>query len=230
MGAEEESKSGELPCSATVMRDTLAALDKVLDKHNLTHYVTTGTLLGLERDKDIIPWTGDVDMFIPTQAFWSTPAALRGDKEFAANYALKIWNHPSINFEVHKYTICIREGAPLAKKWPAAATEGDLRGGGNVALFGDLFMAREEEGHISNGGGCWFPKEWVWPLKRMKFASGMETWGVANAHEMLTANYGADYMTPPAKRTKFGGEKGEGDKCKNYKKGHRLRPASELVM
>ena len=208
MGAEEERKSRELPCLVTVMRDTLAAVDRVLDVHNLPHYVAAGTLPGI---------AGPLGN------------ALRNDEDFAANYILKIWNRQSINFYVHKYNICIRERAPLAKKWTAAATGGDLIAGGKAALFGDLCMAREEEGHISNGGECWFPNEWVYPLKRMKFVNGMETWAVANAHKMLTANYGADYMPPPAKRKKWGAGVG-GDKCVTYKKGHRLRPASELVM
>ena len=117
----------------TIMRDTLAAVDRVLDVHNLTHYVAAGTLPGI---------AGPLGN------------ALRNDEDFAANYILKIWNRQSINFYVHKYNICIRERAPLAKKWIAAATGGGLIAGGKAALFGDLCMAREEEGHISNGGEC----------------------------------------------------------------------------
>lgn len=224
MGEEEEDKLS-LPCSATIMRDMLAALDRVLDAKGLTHHVSAGTLLGLVRDGDILPWTGDMDMYLPEAAFGAAPAALRSDEEFAANYALGAWNHPGVNFGTQKYSVCLREGAPLARAWPPGAANATAPVEHGVApLFGDLFLEREyEDGAVGNGGGCRYPRHWMYPRTRLRFAGrAQETWGVANAPEVLAATYGPDYMTPPERRAKYGAE--GGNICKRYPKGHRLLP------
>ena len=39
-------------------------LDKVLNENNIPYYIESGTLLGVVRDKKIIPWDDDIDIFI----------------------------------------------------------------------------------------------------------------------------------------------------------------------
>jgi len=39
-------------------------VDKVLEKENIPYFVICGTLLGIARNNDIIPWDDDIDIAI----------------------------------------------------------------------------------------------------------------------------------------------------------------------
>ena len=45
--------------------DILRAIRDVCDKHNLTYYISSGTLLGAVRHKGFIPWDDDADVHMP---------------------------------------------------------------------------------------------------------------------------------------------------------------------
>ena len=42
--------------------DLLVAIDELCEKHNITYYLDSGTLLGAVRGKDFIPWDDDADL------------------------------------------------------------------------------------------------------------------------------------------------------------------------
>jgi len=58
---------------ADILFDILSYTADFLEHHNLEYYLTYGTLLGAVRDRDIIPWTADVDIVVPE----ASSAALR---------------------------------------------------------------------------------------------------------------------------------------------------------
>ncbi|MFT4221274.1 MAG: LicD family protein [Microbacterium sp.] len=47
------------------MLEVLLAFDKFCDEHNLTYYLSGGTLLGAIRHKGFIPWDDDIDVNMP---------------------------------------------------------------------------------------------------------------------------------------------------------------------
>eukprot|EP00928_Gymnodinium_smaydae_P007649 TRINITY_DN12741_c0_g1_i2.p1 TRINITY_DN12741_c0_g1~~TRINITY_DN12741_c0_g1_i2.p1 ORF type:complete len:757 (-),score=149.98 TRINITY_DN12741_c0_g1_i2:97-2367(-) len=57
-------------CCSDFMFEMLVDFTDFLSRNNVTHFVTEGTLLGAVRDKDIIPYTGDLDIFVPRE-FWT---------------------------------------------------------------------------------------------------------------------------------------------------------------
>jgi lipopolysaccharide cholinephosphotransferase len=46
-------------------RKTLLLVCNLLDEHNIPYHLEGGTLLGLVRDGDLLPWDGDLDISIP---------------------------------------------------------------------------------------------------------------------------------------------------------------------
>lgn len=48
----------------TILRDMLYHIVSIFDKHNITYFAVDGTLLGLIRNNDVIPYDTDVDLGI----------------------------------------------------------------------------------------------------------------------------------------------------------------------
>lgn len=49
-------------------RKVLLTITRLLDKNNIVYHLEGGTLLGIVRDKDLLPWDHDVDISIPSLA------------------------------------------------------------------------------------------------------------------------------------------------------------------
>jgi lipopolysaccharide cholinephosphotransferase len=48
-------------------RKTLLLVCNLLDEHSIPYHLEGGTLLGLVRDGDLLPWDGDLDISIPSE-------------------------------------------------------------------------------------------------------------------------------------------------------------------
>ena len=57
----------ELDCKEiqSIGLEILCAFDAFAKKHNLTYYLSGGTLLGAVRHKGFIPWDDDIDLMMP---------------------------------------------------------------------------------------------------------------------------------------------------------------------
>ena len=53
-------------------------------------------------------------------------------------------------------------------------------------------MAKENNGPVSNGGGCLYRRDWIYPLVKMPIANPAQfAWMPRNAAALMTGNYGA---------------------------------------
>eukprot|EP00913_Durusdinium_trenchii_P003505 g3245.t1 len=56
-------------CCADLMFEMLVDFSRFLTRQNVTFMVSEGTLLGAVRDQDIIPYTADLDIFVPREGW-----------------------------------------------------------------------------------------------------------------------------------------------------------------
>jgi hypothetical protein len=61
----------ELPLCASVLYTMLKDIDETLSESNIDYYITFGTLLGSLQQKDLFPWTSDLDLAVSEQNFTS---------------------------------------------------------------------------------------------------------------------------------------------------------------
>ncbi|CAF0780691.1 unnamed protein product [Adineta steineri] len=54
-------------CEHTLAMHLLTIIDRLCRQHNITYFMSEGTLLGSIRHHDIIPWDDDVDIMIPNR-------------------------------------------------------------------------------------------------------------------------------------------------------------------
>lgn len=52
-----------------VTYDILKDFDEFCSKHNLTYYISYGTLIGAVRHQDFIPWDDDIDVSMPREDY-----------------------------------------------------------------------------------------------------------------------------------------------------------------
>ena len=63
MGKSKESNVIERNIVAA--RKMLISVAELLDKNSILYHLEGGTLLGIVRDKDLLPWDNDIDISIP---------------------------------------------------------------------------------------------------------------------------------------------------------------------
>lgn len=206
------------PCSTSILRGMLADLTMAVNRSGIQAYVTSGSLLGLLRNRDIIPWTGDVDFFAPAEDFWRLQQILTRDPLMSQKYHFYHENHASINFHVYKLQACIRKDYAPFQRWKHFKTTRDL----SDFPFAEFFLAKEDNGSVCNGGGCWYRRDWIYPLVKMPIANTAQfAWVPRNPAALMNGNYGPEYMQPSALKEAFGSF-ADGDFCPGYPVGHRL--------
>lgn len=66
---DPKSCKGNGNCCADLMFEMLVDFSNFLRRNNVTFMVSEGTLLGAVRDQDIIPYTADLDIFVPREGW-----------------------------------------------------------------------------------------------------------------------------------------------------------------
>merc|ERR1719201_1760403 len=91
----------ELQAGQQQIVDMLRAFDKIARKHNVTYFLTAGTLIGGMRRGGIIPWDGDGDVGILEEDY----------------HRLKLVLHKELPRGMYFQTPCLNYGASWNPKW-----------------------------------------------------------------------------------------------------------------
>eukprot|EP00584_Thalassiosira_punctigera_P008429 CAMPEP_0172531006 /NCGR_PEP_ID=MMETSP1067-20121228/4574_1 /TAXON_ID=265564 ORGANISM="Thalassiosira punctigera, Strain Tpunct2005C2" /NCGR_SAMPLE_ID=MMETSP1067 /ASSEMBLY_ACC=CAM_ASM_000444 /LENGTH=308 /DNA_ID=CAMNT_0013315327 /DNA_START=93 /DNA_END=1016 /DNA_ORIENTATION=- len=181
------------PCCVDILRQINRAFDKEMNELGLDYTVMFGSLLGLMRSGDIIPWTGDNDYLVPGHVL----------KQITEK-----WNEARSGLSlvhIYVYRLCVNENFMDGKliKWKMAdrykrknifsrkIPYADLYGGysytgnaTNIVTSGTPFYAFEPS--------CCVPVADIWPSSRAKFGE-YELNVPSNAEYILASLFGPDW-------------------------------------
>jgi len=150
--------------------DMLISISNFLDKFKVTHCLMFGTLLGVVRDKDFIPWDKeDIDLGIFTQ-FWKDDL---------------IWDDFNISLNNMGYRV-----RDMAYNYMCIDNHTNL----HVDLYLLLDQPKSYEIKVT-GVIASFPKEDFDTLDRLNF-KGKDFLVPHNPEEHLAHNYGPDWRSP----------------------------------
>uniref|UniRef100_A0A7S2LVX7 LicD/FKTN/FKRP nucleotidyltransferase domain-containing protein n=1 Tax=Zooxanthella nutricula TaxID=1333877 RepID=A0A7S2LVX7_9DINO len=179
--------SGEHTHCADILFDILSYTADFLEQNNLEYYVTYGTLLGAVRDRDVIPWTGDIDLVVPMKSMLAlldadpetTPLlhGLRFSKELTGGiYPLIRGCHTAIHNSSHKPGNTMRYLDIYSSGWIEQYSK--------TINYSNMFR-REHPQYVE--------------IRGRKFP------GPFPAEEFLDACYGPTWRTPAMKKDEHGG-------------------------
>jgi hypothetical protein len=172
-------------CCTEHLLELLLAVDRLLDEHDIRHWVDWGTLLGAVRNQEFIPWDTDVDLGIL-------------ERDLEALLALR----PEIERAGYKLQ---REGPSTIRVQYSQANDLSL----------DIYYWSAREGILSceeDEAWVWpgmndriaFPQEYVERLEPVVLY-GREFPAPFPPHALLNDHrYGPDYMTPARPAVAFG--------------------------
>lgn len=160
--------------------DLLEKTTDILDEFNIKWFLVSGTLLGLERHGDFIPWDDDIDIVADSSIL---------DKIEQINEKYK--NDISIANRTYLIKTCFKDKVHnISCLWSKFMLN---KGDKYNWPFVDIFIYEERDNHL-----YFFQKEWekdkFYPLCRKEF-QGIYVYIPKEPSCFLTINYGPDYMT-----------------------------------
>jgi phosphorylcholine metabolism protein LicD len=154
--------------------------DKLCKKHNLTYYISDGTLLGAVREKRIIPWDDDIDVHVPK----STVEFLTKNKDALDAYDL------ALRFQDHIWRIYDPQDlVPYLDLFEVEPKE-------------DGKIHYKEDANIKRWPNGYFMEYEIFPLKKYKFGP-LALRGPADPIPYLVRMY-KDWKTPVKWKGHFG--------------------------
>ncbi|DBA00081.1 TPA: hypothetical protein N0F65_000372 [Lagenidium giganteum] len=175
--------------------DLVSNFSAIMNAHNVSYWVDSGTLLGAVRHRGLIPYDQDSDFGIDEDAY----EYIRDNRiEVPAPYVLHVWNS-SVNDPGHR-----DDGIPIRLI------------NGDSGLYSDVFVflrgkdrnGRPMMGPIPSGcfGGCVhcqcinrkkhfeIPSDWIYPVVPCKFAHLNVS--CPREFKYLKFMFGDDYLRP----------------------------------
>lgn len=197
----------EKPCMEHVLRDMGIALTDALERANVDHWVSYGTLLGAVRGEKVLPWTADVDVVIPSEAYGSM------GKKLASDGTLK--NRGYLFFYDKKYPDIAR--ACVTRAAGKRFTDFEILDAEQANYYDkypyiDIYKTKTATTEARQGKGvvqvvwgppCTFAAKTVFPLQKIPFYS-KKVWAPANTTQYLSQLYGPGFMTPPPANLRTG--------------------------
>lgn len=177
---ELQKRSGRQPPSRleveAVISDLLTAFRNFTARHNLTCWLTHGSLLGMHRDHNIIPWDEDADVAMTADDMDETVRALRSGDAYPG----------------HKNIVAIRRFGPdsdcIGMKFADAST----------GIYVDVMPFAERNGgtvlwspctvHKGPGHEVTYPRAEIFPLVQCRFAGSIH-WCPRQVESYLLRSY-----------------------------------------
>jgi phosphorylcholine metabolism protein LicD len=153
-------------------------------KHSIKYFIDGGTLLGAEREKDIIPHDDDIDIGVLNKDWYKLPNIL---KELAdAKY--------KIHYQIEDYLIKVF----VPNMWMKEKETGRIIGTPTL----DIFKWKKSNGKIELEStihrrafkNCYYGVQEMFPLKIYQF-NNLYLWGANNGKPYLFRYYGNDCLT-----------------------------------
>ena len=196
----------ELPCCVHILRDMSRVFDEAMCSLGLDYSVAFGTLLGLIRADQIIPWTIDNDYIIPSQDVANAMVALWDTKATGLAHMFQSINRMCVTPDF--------AGGKLQEKWSIPPPAPGTSGGGTLHARGfpyiDFYVGHRSsyssQDMFQEINGCSHLYRDVFPTKRVlvynhTFAQNLP----ANPEQLLRTYYGKAWSTPRADRNPHGG-------------------------
>jgi len=175
------------------LRDLLFDVTEWLDENRVEYFFHYGTLLGLVREKGIIPWTADLDIAINGRD-WNILVSRMDLKQ-------QLWERGFNYFadkEMGRLCFNSQYKGGILTKWPASL-EPCPDYYWNCDPYMDIYTVREpwwsRSKVATRNGPCIFPKDWIYPLQRSNFL-GKSVVIPNNPPAILSSLYGSDYLSP----------------------------------
>jgi phosphorylcholine metabolism protein LicD len=150
----------------------MRTLDAITNHHQIEYSIAFGTLLGAVREKRIIPWDDDIDLYMKTKDL----SKLR--RVNLSPYTLDYRDH------IWRFNL-------LGKDYPYIDIF-EVREERGMMVF-------VEEENRKRWPQCSIKVEDIYPLKTYTLGT-LKLQGPWNSKVILTKNYGSDYMTPKYSR------------------------------
>lgn len=170
-------------CCKDLMYEMLSDFSDFLTRNNVTHFVVEGTLLGGVREKDIIPYTADVDLMIPRSG-WEKAKEINKDRSKDRSYTFMQDPH-----ERNCARLCaVWNGLPVNRASFDKSFEWDTEQVGNdLAYFLDIY---DEDMDFAQK-----LKHLIYPLSNVTIRN--RTFPAPREKELyVEARYGPSWRTP----------------------------------
>ena len=172
-----------------IARELFTKTISLLEEFEIAYFVISGTLLGLVRHQDFIPWDDDIDLIVDSSIFEKMPQIVEryGDslafikRDYLIKTFFKDRGLPITNPDAFRNTI------------DDAGNSGQVYTGPYNWPFVDLFIFSGSDTDVRFFHQDW-PVEYFYPSERVLF-QGILVTIPRNPDYFLSRNYGPDYMT-----------------------------------
>lgn len=189
---------------------------KLFKQKNIKYWATGGTLLGIRRHQNMIPWDDDIDI-----SLFNTPQNIKNLDSIKSELKK---NNYGLTKTFYGYKIFLLDGTPIKrnlwrehkakfkKKNPSVKGRADISSGASKTYkkskkilyekykypFLDIFLANELDNKIvcksNKWPKCYYNKEDLFPLKLYKYGK-LKIYGAQNPDNYLNSCYGMDWKT-----------------------------------
>jgi len=195
------------PCCVHILRDAGRLFDAEMCRIGLDYTTAFGTLLGLMRSDRLIPWTGDMDYIIPSEAVANAMVHLWDTKKTGLAHIFQDINRVCLTHDFADGKLAkFKFTAPPPKKLLKSADGNTLWSRGFPYL--DLYVGRDHPsfpGEYNELKHCRHKKTDIFPTAKGLFYNKTLSQRIpANPEQLLRTYYGKTWRNPTPARNPHG--------------------------